>query len=625
LTEQAVHKRDDIQGLRGIAVLAVVLFHISHKLLPGGFAGVDIFFVISGYLITCILLDGMDGGGFSLRDFYRRRVRRLFPALYAMLAFTLAAGLLILPPKLLGELAYTQFFTSLFASNLAFAHLSGYFDAGAGLKPLLHTWSLGVEEQFYLVYPLVLLLIRRFVGRFLWPILTGLAVLSLLAAMGGQARPEAAFYQPAGRAFELLIGALCQWVQGRFELNAALRRWLSLAGLALMIISLFVLNDRLPFPGLWSLPPCLGAALLLVARDGFGNRLISAPPLVFSGDISYSLYLWHWPLLVYARLLFGDAVWVALPVVIAVFGLAVLSRRYIEQPFLEKPVRFLWALAVGAMIVSIVSALAIYGARGLPQRFNAAEQAAFRASDDFSPDRRRCHLATGARIEYRDTCVFGDPKAPPSIAVWGDSEGVELAKALGDRLASEGDAVRQITASACPPSVGFALDYNRACREQNADMLLHLKSDRRIDTVVLVVNYRRYDRENYAAMMGGLELSALDLQASGKHVVVLYPLPVYDFDPPSQVGLAMRLGRDPRDIGMTRRQYEAANAATIAELDGFVQAHGLEALRPADMLCDVQRCRVYDPAVGVLYFNGEHLSMAGASVLAGGFATPDRK
>jgi peptidoglycan/LPS O-acetylase OafA/YrhL len=601
-------KRTDIQGLRGIAVLAVVVFHVSHKALPGGFAGVDIFFVISGYLITQILLRDMEAGVFRLRDFYQRRVRRLFPALFTVLAFTLIAGLIILPPKLLNELVYTQFFTTLFLSNFAFARLADYFDTASSLKPLLHTWSLGVEEQFYLVFPILLFALYRFVRRFLWPALAGLALLSVIAAQV-TSRPEAAFYLPTTRAFELLLGALAFWMQGHVIFSDKIKRLASLLGVSVLIASLIFLNDHIRFPGLWALPPCLGTALLLLTADGWGNKLTVAPPLVWTGDISYSLYLWHWPVLVFARIIFGETIWIALPVVIAAFGLAALSRRWIEQPFLEKRPRRLWWLAGGAMAVSIVSALLVFGARGLPQRFNAAEQAAFAATDDFSPDRKRCHIAQNSRRDYRDTCVLGG--AAPSVVVWGDSEGVELAKALAD----QGLAVRQITASACPPSVGFTIAYNRACRAHNADMLLHLKSDPDIRTVLLVANYRRYDSENNAAMMGGLELSALDLQAAGKSVVLLYPMPVYDFDPPSQTGLAMRLGRDPSQVGMSRAQFDRENGQTIAVLDDFARSHGLAVLRPSDALCDAQRCHVYDPAAGVLYFNGQHLSMAGARLV----------
>ncbi len=625
-------KRNDIQGLRGIAVLSVVVFHVAHAWLPGGFAGVDMFFVLSGYLISQILLRDFQAGTFSLRDFYRRRVMRLFPALFCVLAFALIAGLLILPPKLLSEEVFSQFFTTLFLSNYAFARQTGYFEAQATLKPLLHTWSLGVEEQFYLAFPLFLLLVRQFLRRWLWPLIAALAVLSLgLAEVFQTIKADAAFYLPWTRAFELLIGALCVWVEANVTLTDAHKRWMSLGGLALIVLSLVILNDRLPFPGVWALPPCLGVACLLLSRGAWGNRLIAAPPLVFTGDLSYSLYLWHWPLLVYARIVLGDSLWVALPVAVLAYGVAILSRRYIELPVLSGPPKRLWLWAVLAMILSVVSALAIYGAKGVPSRFNAAEQRAFAAADDASPERKGCHLGENERRAYARTCVLGDAEIAPAIAVWSDSEGVELAYALAKRLEPRHISVRQISSSACPPSVGYGLAYNPVCREHNADMLLHLKSDPHLSTVILVANYRRYENDDPDAMLSGLELSALDLLASGKQVVIVYPVPVYDFDPPSEAGLALRMGRPVAGVGMSRVQYDAENARVITELDAFVNNYlyhpkhltldafayqnKMAVLRPSDALCDAARC--YAVRGGdVLYFNGQHLSVNGADLLA---------
>ncbi|MBW8881719.1 MAG: acyltransferase [Asticcacaulis sp.] len=537
-------KRADIQGLRGLAVLAVVVFHATSGMLSGGFAGVDIFFVISGYLITQILLRNMESGRFSLADFYRRRVKRLFPALYLMLAVVLVLALAILPPKLLSELVYSQFFTTLFLSNFAFARLSGYFATEAGLKPLLHTWSLGVEEQFYLVFPLLLMAVRRWTGRWLWWLLCGLAVVSLAAGLWlNSVKPESAFYLTASRAFELLIGALCVRWQ-KLDLPEAWRRSVSLSGLALTLSALVFLNAGLPFPAPWALWPCLGTACLLISPSAWGGRLLSAPPLVFVGDMSYSLYLWHWPLLVFGRLVFGEVWWLSLIAVAAAFGAAWASWRFVEQPFLRGGSRP-FMLGAAAMAVSIVACLAVYGGKGWPTRFNAVQRAAFAASDDYNHDRKRCHAERGARTAYSATCVFGP--GPAMVAVWGDSHGAELAPALAER----GLGVRQITASSCPPSVGYNIAYNPACRPNTADTLLHLERDPTVRTVVLVANFQRYVHDDPMGMLAGLELTALDLQAAGKQVVMVEPTPVYGFDPPSQVGLAMRLGRDPARLGVS--------------------------------------------------------------------------
>ena len=606
-------KRDDIQGLRGIAVLAVVAYHASHALLPGGFAGVDIFFVISGYLITRILVTELDAGAFSVRAFYQRRIRRLFPALYVVLLVCLLAALLILPPKLLKEEVYTQFFTTLFLSNFAFARLADYFDTAAGLKPLLHTWSLGVEEQFYLLFPLILLMLHRFVRRFLWPILAVLAVLSLTAAQVSLSlRPEPAFYLPTSRAFELLAGALCV---GLPDLGEALKRRLSWAGLALIVLSLVFIHDTIAWPGLVTLLPVMGAACLLLGIGAAANRLLTVRPLTLTGDISYSLYLWHWPLLVYARMVWGDHPWVTVPAVAAAFALACLSRRYVEEPFL-KGSRPVWLAAAGVMALSIVSALLIFNADGLPQRFNAEQRQAFAAGDDYNHDRHHCHLAKNARMIYADTCVYGDRSVAPSVAVWGDSSGAELAQALGDRLALSHLSLRQITASACPPSAGYAIAYNPTCQAHNADMLAHLQADPAIATVVLTANYQRYDEVDATTMLAGLERNVLALQAAGKRVLIVYPSPIYRFDPPSQVGQAMRLGQDPRSVGMAAADYHADNARTLTELDAFTTAHHVMAIRPADVLCDATFCHVYQAGRGVLYFNGQHLSVTGARLLA---------
>ena len=610
------HRRPDIQGLRAVAVLGVIAFHAFGPVLPGGFVGVDVFFVLSGFLITGILMRELDEGRFSLGGFYRRRISRLFPALFVMLAFTLAVGFVVLAPRTFQELSLTTFFTTLFTSNLAFIRISGYFDADASLRPLLHTWSLGVEEQFYLLFPPLLWALHRFARRLLWPVLFVLAGVSLWKAqqyLG--ADPTKAFYHPFCRAVELLVGTLAYGASRRWAPAGVARQVLSWGGLIGIGASMILLREGVPFPGVWALPACLGTAAMLLAQGGAPNRWLEARPLVVVGDMSYSLYLWHWPLLVYGHLAFGLSAWVTGVAVVLSFVMAWLSRRYVEEPFLDGKRRWpVWWMALGAMATTIGVCLAIYLTNGMPQRFNAAEQAMFAAAEDHNPDRKRCHKRSRGTLPYAETCVYGDTSAPPVAAVWADSVGAELGMVYGQALGQQGLSARSITASGCPAQVlpQGARGPDANCAAHNAQILAGLTGEANIRTVVLIANYLGYEQEPQSKMPDSLLDAALALKQAGKRVVIVGPLPQFDFDPPSEAGLALRFGRDPREIGLTTARYDRDNGAVVEKLRVFGRANDIPVIQPRDLFCDAQRCRVYDPAEGVLFFDSVHPSLTGA-------------
>jgi len=620
--QAAAHKRSDIQGLRAVAVLGVIAFHAFGSVLPGGFVGVDVFFVLSGFLITGILMRELDQGRFSLGGFYRRRISRLFPALFVMLAFTLAVGFVVLAPRTFQELSLTTFFTTLFTSNLAFIRISGYFDADASLRPLLHTWSLGVEEQFYLLFPPLLWALHRFARRLLWPVLFVLAGVSLFKAqqyLG--ADPTKAFYHPFCRAVELLVGALAYGASRRWTPTGLTRQALSWGGLFGIAGSMILLKDGVPFPGAWALPACLGTAAMLLAQGGMPNRWLEAKPLVVVGDMSYSLYLWHWPLLVYGHLAFGLSAWVTAVAVVLSFVMAWLSRRYVEEPFLDGRRRWpVWWMALGAMATTIGVCLVIYLTDGLPKRFNAPEQAMFAAAEDHNPDRDRCHKRSRGTLPYAQTCIYGDTSAPPVAAVWADSVGAELGMVYGQALGERGLSVRSITASGCPAQMR---DPNPGCQAHNAQILAGLTGEADIRTVVLIANYLGYEEEPQSQMPDSLLDAALALKRAGKQVIIVGPLPQFDFDPPSEAGLALRFGRDPREIGLATARYDRDNGAILDRLQAFGRANAIPVIAPRDLFCDAQMCRVYDPAEGVLFFDSVHPSLIGArriveAVLAAG-------
>ncbi|HEY6579235.1 MAG TPA: acyltransferase, partial [Rhizomicrobium sp.] len=327
--------RPEIDGLRALAILPVVLFHYGAPGFRGGFVGVDVFFVISGYLITSLIQGEMEDGAFSLARFYERRVRRIFPALFAMLAVVSAAALIWFFPVDLVRYAQSLFATAVFGANFEFWREAGYFDAVANQKPLLHLWSIAVEEQFYLLFPALLLALRRVSPRARRAAIGGVLVVSFaLGAWGVAAAPVATFYLLPARAWELMLGALLALGAFRAPKSRIAAETLALAGLALIAASVFAFTSQTPFPGPAALAPCLGAALVILAarpENSFAGKLLATRPLVFTGLISYSLYLWHWPVFVFATYIgFREPSGAESALLIALsFALAVISWRYV--------------------------------------------------------------------------------------------------------------------------------------------------------------------------------------------------------------------------------------------------------------------------------------------------------
>ena len=301
--------RPDIDGLRALAVMPVILFHAGFGC-PGGFVGVDVFFVISGYLITQIIDRDLSAHRFSVLLFYQRRIKRIFPALFGMLTTVLAVGYIVLPPRELQSLGETLIAASGFASNILFFRWAGYFAPSSESTPLLHTWTLSLEEQFYLCWPLLLLLLNR-APTVRWKIPTTALLLVatlLLSSIWVHRFPNGAFYLLPSRAWELALGAMLSFPS---VANLAKRlprpsaSLISLAGIGMLGLAVARYGSATPFPGITALLPCLGAALIIAAGEGgrsFGGSLLSLPPLVWIGKISYSLYLWHWPTFAFGRL-----------------------------------------------------------------------------------------------------------------------------------------------------------------------------------------------------------------------------------------------------------------------------------------------------------------------------------
>ncbi len=356
--------RPDIDGLRAIAVMLVVVFHAFPDALPGGFIGVDIFFVISGFLITGIIARELEQGRFSLAGFYGRRIRRIFPALIVVLAVTLVLGWLWMLPAAYAQLSADASASAAFFSNIALLLQSGYFDIESGKKPLLHLWSLGIEEQFYLFWPLVLMLVARL--RFgMWAVAAalGLASFALNVALIGS-DPVATFYLPFTRAWELLAGGALAFGWSRLSHAGAASNLRASAGILSIAAAAVILDPHRAFPGWWAALPVAGAALLLSAPKAWGCRqLLSSPPLVWIGLISYPLYLWHWPLLVFFAIIkFAPLTLLERGLIVGLsVALAWLTYRFIELPVRSgRASEFKIAGLCSAMVLIAVAGGVIY-------------------------------------------------------------------------------------------------------------------------------------------------------------------------------------------------------------------------------------------------------------------------
>jgi hypothetical protein len=342
----------------------------------------------------------------------------------------------------------------------------------------------------------------------------------------------------------------------------------------------------------------------------------------FFGAISYSLYLWHWPFLAFGRHFFRAEL---TPVQIAVLLLgalaaAMMSWLWIERPFLKRA-RPLPVLRLGGTIMAsgAAAAAALFVLDGLPARFSPEANRLFAGADDYNHRRARCHNGDRESMPYAENCLYGAASAPPVAAVWGDSHGAELVVALGERLAAHGGAVMQITASACPPALGYEPARRPLCAGHNQETFDALTGDERVRTIVLVANYRGYPQADWRRVFEGLARTASGLRNAGKEVVLVYPIPLLAHDPPTALGMISAEGGDPRAFGVAAAEHDRQNRPMVAFLDALRARTGALALRPTEALCDLELCHAFTPQDGALYFNHNHLSLAGARLVMARF------
>lgn len=369
-----MHYRPEIDGLRAIAVLIVLIFHINHELMPGGFIGVDIFFVISGFLITTILKQSLDKGNFDYKLFYTRRIKRLIPLFFAVLIFTLIGGYYILLPADFQSFATDVLVANFFLANIKFAFGNNYFESE---QPLLHFWSLAVEEQFYFIMPTLLLIIYKFFRKYLLPILILIFISSFALAEYMSLTPKYAqlsYFLLPTRAWELIAG--CLLATTKIKINDKIAGILSILGIIFIIIGIFVIDKKSVFPGMITFLPVFGSVLIILGGDKGGGPFLSAKPFVFIGLASYSIYMWHWPIVIFIKSLFKIqefSIMQTLLILIIIIGIGYLSQIYIEDYFrFKKNINFKRAVMYYFLIPLLITSgfsFYVYSNKGLPSRY----------------------------------------------------------------------------------------------------------------------------------------------------------------------------------------------------------------------------------------------------------------
>lgn len=640
----ALKYRPDIDGLRAIAVLPVVLFHFQIPPFSGGYVGVDVFFVISGYLITGMILPEIEASRFSLVSFYERRIRRIFPALFAVLIACVLCGGLLLLPNGLKELSQSVVAATLFSSNFLFWYISSYFDTAAHAKPLLHTWSLSVEEQFYVFYPLFLWLVATRATRHLnYSILCLVVGSFLISIYQVHFAPVTAFYLIPSRAWELLLGAGLAVGMVPGTASERLRNAAVVIGLALIVASAILYSRDTSFPGLSAIPPCLGTLLVIWAgqdRAPAASCILSWKPVVFVGLASYSFYLWHWPIFVFARFyLIRNLTAIESTLLIALsFALAVASLLLIERPFRRRDGlvtrRHVFAMSAGTMAGLV--GIGVFGhlAEGWPGRFpNAMEQEI--------ADRSYCTESTTLLVRSRQFCRLGasDPSRP-AIILWGDSHAYALAPLFKKLAEQSGVPIWMAWKGNCPPLLGVwpaFLPPDYGCRELSEAVIDAIES-MDVPVVVLAARFTTYthgfdgdpegrgyylsdDRANgssSAASMQvfqrGMERTLFRLARTDRMVWIVQEVPEMLANVQEVWARAKitRLDVTPFELSLPHHHKRSAFVSSV--LDALQTKVPFRRIDPAKMLCDDSRCRLQKDG-RPLYFDANHLSPFGAQSL----------
>jgi len=614
--------RSEIDGLRALAVIPVILFHAGIQIFSGGYVGVDVFFVISGYLITSIILSELSDGSFSFIGFYERRARRILPALFFMMAVCLPFAWFWLLPHELKGFSQSLVAVTTYTSNIYFWITTGYFEIAAELRPLLHTWSLAVEEQYYLLFPVFLSIGMRWSRKGIICILILLALFSIfLAQYLSELRPSFAFYLLPTRIWELLVGTLLAfYFQSDHEVDKKgfISEFGSIIGICLLLYAIFCFDKQTPFPGFYALIPVLGAALVIIYahQDTLVGKVLSTKLLVSIGLISYSLYLWHQPIFAFSRSILTEESnqFPMIFLVAFIFPLAYLSWKYVERPFRDRAKFtrkkiFLYSLAWSIFFIAI-------GLIGqFTNGFLTKGQAAVLAYNEYNNEKEdigrlgNCFLGQEDGPEkYTSVCFASDSKN--STLIWGDSHAAALA--FGLREANPN--LSQFTASGCPPILGETIKTRPLCKRTNdyiADQIKRLKPSR----IFLYANWDAYgDQKPSVNLIKTVEY--IRSVSPSSEITLIGGTP--QFKPSLPTYMFLNHKNLVLNELLPTYLYGALSVIDV-QFKSFSAQNGIHFFSPLEFLCKESLCKItasYKDKVMPIIWDYGHLTAAGSVLLA---------
>lgn len=625
--------RAEIDGLRAVAVLSVIFSHANFQLFGGGFVGVDVFFVISGYLITTIILGEYARGEFSLARFYERRAKRILPALFFVLICSSIAAWFLLLPGAFEDFSKSLMTAALSVSNFYFLKKNDYFAPDAAEVPLLHTWSLGVEEQFYMLFPLLFLFRLSF--RTIFIAVAALAVTSLVASQIGSERfPSANYYLLPTRAWEILAGSLCAFYG--FGQQRRANGALAMLGLVLIVGSILAFDTTTRVPSVIALLPVGGAALFLLhaSRHNLAGKLLALTPLVWLGRISFSAYLWHQPVFAFWRIKNLDPPTPAIMsgLIVVVFILAALSWHFVEQPFRHLRVSLRRVVTSVTASVVIIVGFGAWGVQeGLPFRL-PPEVAKLVETTNWSS---KClfQVFDGIPALPAQKCMFNTQGAQRTYAMWGDSISAAITPAVRDELQEQGVGVVQLTHGFCAPIIGV---WNaRHERAANCDIFNRrameylLESD--VDTVVLSASWVNFFNADYMYVDGverqGSAIAVVDmarnlkstidsLEKDGKRVLIVYPTPRFKKSVAEVMATHIIKGDTTPDFAYPHTLFKAETKRAYDVLDAAATGGVVKVLPEAIFCGQVESEQCYFARDGVAYIaDKSHYTLTGAHMI----------